>query len=216
MLSAIKNLMLQNLLLCSCPLGEELVDVAHEPCKENFGQLGAIIVQRSGATPITLGDATLYATWSVLLSAVTPVDKIQITPRLSNTTQEGGDARTTRGGAASFGGTPIVIGSNPTTFMGEILSTSQATIASLKQLSCEKNLKCWLVNTKGQIAGVSDDTHLLPFSIADDTLFFSDKTIGGYEDVDNNKMQFSFLEDWSDNFKVVALSDGNALNLIEA
>jgi hypothetical protein len=203
-------------MICSCPLGAALPTVAHEACQENFGQVGMLVFQRLSATALTTTTAADIATWTPLLSELDD-EKIQVTPKLHNVNIEGGDPRTARGGNASLGGVPITLGSNPTTMTGEILTTSQATIADLKQIACEKDLGVWIVNAAGWVAGrdtAGDGTNFVPFSIADDSLIFTDKKFGGYEDVDMNMFSFSMVEGWSDDFKMVNVV-GDMYSLIQ-
>lgn len=199
--------------ICNCPLPAALTSAGHENCKEFFGQVGMLIFQRLSAAPISIVNAGLLATWDALLLE-TDNDKIVVSPTVHNFAQEGGDPRTTRGGNASLGGVPIVLGSNPTTCNGEFINVKQSTIKNLSQLSCESNLGVYMVNANGAIAGRKSGANLLPFRIEDNTLLFSDKIMGGYEDVDMNKFTFTFKEGYSQDFEIVAL-DGDAYSLIK-
>lgn len=169
--------------------------------------------RRLDGTAITAADAALIATWTGL-KAATDATKVVPSAKLHNPSQDGGDIRTSRGGNASLGGVPITLGANPTTISAEMLNVPQAAVASLRKLACEGNLGVYLVNAQGAIAGRKVGSNHLPFPIVAQSLFVGDKVFGNYDDADMNAISWVFAENWSDDYTVVSVADGNIYDLI--
>ena len=182
-----------------------------------MGQVQKLIFQRiykSGDELNSIADPTKLASWTPLLSA-TDSTKAVITPFIVEPTAEPGEARTYGGGNATVGGVEIILGTNPTAFTAKILRSQQDTIKAMKELMCE-NVGVYLVDEHGNIgcrkettAGEPSKTAYYPIPVQ--SVFVSDKGLGGFEAPDSNNISFSFLPGWSDDFVIVEPSDFNPL-----
>jgi hypothetical protein len=204
--------------LCTCPVGDELVDIPVENCPESLGQVQKLLFQRiysSGSTKnkftIASANPNLLASWTALTGA-SDGTKITVSPFINQPETEAGAPREYGGGNATLGGIPIILGSEPTTFTCMLLQAKQTIIKAMKEYSCE-NLGVYLVDEFGKIGGIADDngtpTEFYPIPV--NQFFVGDKTLGGYEAPDSNTLQFSFLPNWSNEFYLVSPSDFDPL-----
>jgi len=87
----------------------------------------------------------------------------------------------------------------------------------MKELKCEE-ISVYFINENQQIAGLTDDlgtpSTVRGFEIEAGTFFVGDKVFGGYEEADNNPIQFSMKPNWSDTFYVITPTDFNPLQEI--
>lgn len=201
-------------LKCGCPAGAHLADLNIPDCKESMGQVQKVIFQRlrmADGTKNTIANPTVKASWTALFSAADG-SKCIISPYIQGPTTEPGAARTWGGGNDSLGGISIIIGSEPTTFSGNIYQESQSVIKVLKSYMCE-SLGVYLIDENGRIGCIADDpakpTAYSPIPIH--SFFVGDKNLGGYEAPDGNAISWSFFPNWSDNFVIVAPTDFNPL-----
>ena len=199
---------------CGCPAGAHLPDLNIADCKESLGQVQKVIIQRIYKTTgvlNTIEAAKLKAKADMAaLAAAADGTKIIVSPYIQNPTTEPGEARTFGGGNQTLGGIEIVIGRNPTTFDGIIYQESQATIATLKEYSCE-NIGVYLIDENGSIGCIADDpanpTEFSPIPVG--KFFVGDKKLGGFEEPDSNTIQWSFFPNWSDKLVIVKASELN-------
>lgn len=199
---------------CGCPIGAHLQDLEIAECKESFGQIQKVIIQRKYQSVGMLNKIELSAikikSNLVSLAAAADGTKIIISPYIQNPTTTPGEARTFGGGNATLGGVEIVIGREPTTFEGIIYQESQATIKAMKSYSCEE-IGVYLIDENGNIGAISvygdgDPLHYVsPIPIH--SFFISDKKLGGYEEPDSNTIRWSFLPNWSDNLIIIKQSE---------
>ena len=201
-------------LLCNCPTGAALPSIPLSECPESLGQVQKVIFQRifsTGNTKNELVNPSVKASWTPLLAASDGTKVVQ-SPYLQAPTTEPGAARTYGGGNETLGGVELIIGREPTSFTANLLRTSQATVAALKQYMCE-NVGVYLVDEFGRIAGLVDDpsapTNFSPIPIG--SLFVGDKTLGGLEAPDMNVISWKFFPNWSDNLRLITPDDFNAL-----
>ncbi len=202
---------------CGCPRGASLQTIPVHDCPESMGQVQKLIFQRiykSGDELNSIADPTKLASWTPLLTA-SDGTKAVITPFISEPTAEPGEARTYGGGNATVGGVEIILGTNPTAFTAKILRSPQDTIKAMKELMCE-DVGVYLVDGHGNIgcikkstSGGSPTTAYYPIPVQ--SVFVSDKGLGGFEAPDSNNISFSFLPGWSDDFAIVTPSDFNPL-----
>ena len=205
-------------ILCNCPAGASLNDVPISECPESFGQVQKVIFQRiysTGSTKnsfaVPTADPKLKASWTPLLVAADGTKVVQ-SPYIQAPTTEAGAARTYGGGNETLGGAEIILGREATSFTGNILRTSQATIAALKNFQCE-NVGVYLVDEFGRIGALADNatTPTKYFPIPIQGLFVGDKTLGGLEAPDMNVISWKFFPNWSDLLKTITPTDFNAL-----
>ena len=202
---------------CGCPAGAHIPDLNIPECKESMGQLQKVLFQRVFKTAgvknsfTSVASPALKASWTALLSASNG-SKVTVSPYIQNPTSEPGAARTFGSGNQTMGGIPIVIGREPTTFNGIMYEESQGAVAPLKDYSCE-NLGVYLVDENGMIGCLVDNvtTPTAYYPIPVKSFFIGDKKLGGLEEPDSNTIQWSFLPNWSDKFKLVPPTDFNPL-----
>lgn len=203
---------------CGCPRGASLTTIPVSECPESMGQVQKLIFQRiykSGDEQNSIADPTKLASWTPLLTA-SDGTKAVITPFISEPTAEPGEARTYGGGNATVGGVEIILGTNPTAFTAKILRSPQGTIKAMKELMCE-DVGVYLIDEHGNIGSVknvdnSGDSPVTTYRpIPVQSVFVSDKGLGGFESPDSNNISFSFLPGWSDDFTIVAPADFNPL-----
>lgn len=197
---------------CGCPAGAHLADLSIAECKESFGQIQKIIIQRKYQSAgllnkISAADIKTKTAMAALASASNGT-KIIISPYIQNPTTNPGEARTFGGGNQTLGGIEIVIGREPTTFEGVIYQESQQTIKAMKSYSCEE-IGVYLIDENGNIGAIVDNpttpANYLPIPIQ--SFFVSDKKLGGYEEPDSNSIRWSFLPNWSDNLVIIKQSE---------
>lgn len=197
---------------CGCPAGAHLADLSIAECKESFGQIQKIIIQRKYQSAgllnkISAADIKTKTAMAALASASNGT-KIIISPYIQNPTTNPGEARTFGGGNQTLGGIEIVIGREPTTFEGVIYQESQQTIKAMKSYSCEE-IGVYLIDENGNIGAIVDNpttpANYLPIPIQ--SFFVSDKKLGGYEEPDSNSISWSFLPNWSDNLVIIKQSE---------
>lgn len=195
---------------CGCPPGAHLPDLEIAECKESLGQIQKVIFQRiykSAGVLNFIADLTKKATLTANFSAADGT-KMLISPYIQGPTTEPGAARTFGGGNETLGGIEIIIGREPTTFAGTFYQEKQATIKTLKELSCE-NIGVFLIDENGNIGALADDpaepTKYMPIPIG--KFFVGDKKLGGFEEPDSNTIEWSFFPNWSDNLVIVKAAD---------
>tara|TARA_R110000851_G_scaffold322550_2_gene488675 strand:+ start:5079 stop:5723 length:645 start_codon:yes stop_codon:yes gene_type:complete len=206
-------------LLVNCPQGAAIADVGIARCPESVGQIQKAVIQRlysTGAVKnkfvVATANPNVLASWSPLLAAADGTKAVQ-TPYIQAPTTEPGAAREFGGGNETLGGIPIIIGREPTSFTGNLLFTSQATIAELKKYQTEGNVGAYLADEFGRVIALADDvdtpTEIFPIPIA--ALFVGDKAFGGIEGADMNSIAWKFPPNWSDKLVIITPTDFNAL-----
>lgn len=205
-------------LLCNCPAGAALSNIPISECPESFGQVQKVIFQRIFSTGSTknsfvaaTADPKLKASWTPLLAAADGTKIVQ-SPYIQAPTTEAGAAKTYGGGNETLGGIEIIIGREPTSFTGNILRSTQDTIAALKTFMCE-TVGVYLVDEFGRIGALVDNrtTPTKYFPIPIQGLFVGDKSLGGLEAPDMNVISWKFFPNWSDNLVILTPTDFNAL-----
>ena len=195
-------------------------DIPVSNCPESFGQIQKVAFQRlykaNGEKNKfeTSAGIEKKASWTPLLSAEDDT-KVVISPYIQAPTAEAGEPRTFGGGNETLGGVEEIVGCKPTPFTGVMRKLPQKIIKAMKALQCESwgdNLGVYLFDENGAIGAIQDtttETTYYPIPIR--SLFIGDKTLGGYEASDNNKIQWAFLPNWSDDLAIVAPEDFNPL-----
>lgn len=206
--------------ICKCPAAAALPNIPNFTCAESFGQIQKVAFQRlykstggknSFTTTAGIGQK---ASWTPLLSADDDT-KIVVSPYIQAPTAEAGAPRTFGGGNETLGGIEEIIGREPTPFTAVLRRVPQKIIKALKQLQCESDsqkLGVYLFDENGAIGALQDPkiiTTYYPIPIR--SLFFSDKTLGGFEAPDSNAIQWTFLPNWSDDLAIIVPEDFNPL-----
>lgn len=216
----------------SCPAAAALTTITQAKCAEDFGQIQKLIFQRLNISGTGLNVISTEATGGIhtlsfmqgLLTA-TGDTKIVVTPYVEAPSVEAGDARTSGGGNDSLNGIETLVGTNPSTFSGQIRSQKQAVIKAIKALMGESkahNLGVYLVNENGQIAGLDASAEYGGDTMANtiapipvENLFISDKVFGGFEAPDYNNITWSFKPNYSDNLLIVKPTGYNPLTALD-
>lgn len=213
-------------LVCDCA-NADFSALSDFSCIEDVGVPVKLILQKtldsSGAeNTITPANLVLKATWtdgltpgSGLLETNTD-DTCVITPIMHGVEQSGGEVRTYGGGNQTFGGIPIVRGSEFMNFSGEFLRLNQKTVSELKDFSCyDGNLSAYWIFENGQIGVLVDDydTPTAVKGIPIRSWFVGDKMFGQRDGIDKNMVTFSTLEDQFNLFKLYTPTDFDALTL---
>ena len=196
---------------CGCPRGAHLSDLSIAECKESFGQIQKVIIQRKYASSGVLNKipaaSIVTKTAMSALASANDGTKIIISPFIQNPTTTPGEARTFGGGNQTLGGVEIVIGREPTPFEGVIYQEKQSTIANMKEYSCE-DIGVYLIDENGNIGAIADNVttpaNYMPIDIR--SFFVGDKNLGGYEEPDSNAIKWSFLPNWSDKLVIIPQS----------
>ena len=203
-------------IICECPVGASLGDITIDDCPQDLGQVQKIAFQRqyeTGTTKNSIADPTILASWTPLLSAIDGT-KVVSTPYLNAPETEVGAPRTYGGGNETLGGNEIIIGREATAFTAKLLSQPQKTIEEMKAYMCEV-VGVWLFDENGNIGCLVDDvdtpTAYYPIPLVARSLFVGDKMLGGYENPDENGIQWRFPQNWSDKFVIVKPTDFNPL-----
>lgn len=204
-------------MICTCPSGAALLDIPSVVCLESFGQIQKVAFQRlknAAGVKNTFTSATsiqLLASWTAKKAAADGT-KITISPYIEAPSAEAGGPREFGGGNDTLGGIPITLGSEPTPFTGVIRQAPQDVIKALKAYTCEV-MGVYLFDENGAIGalrtGASPDYIYSPIPVR--AFFVGDKTLGNYDGVDSNAIQWMFLPNWSDNLVKIAPTDFNPL-----
>lgn len=202
-------MILQTLLLCSCPLSAAIATIdATAGCLERFGQTQRLILQRTFngtvLNEIPLASVELLATYTALKAAVNST-KIQMTPRFGEPVNNAAEPRKAGGGNQTPGGVEVILGSSPSPFTAKFLEQPQSKMKAIKKYNCEDGLSVILVNDKGQFGMLADDntTPTKYRGIPIRSFYLADKVLAGYEGLDYNMLSFFFEPDWSDEFVVI-------------
>lgn len=206
------------MLTCQCPSPTALPDIPCVKCPERFGQIQKIAFQRLRADdgtkngfPKSGGTDTItdLANWQ---SAMTAADstKIVVSPYIYSPTQETGAPRTFGGGNDGLGGTEEIIGREPSQFTGSFRNLPQSVVSALKKMQCEGSLGVYLFDQYGNVECIVDeDGNAYPIPIK--SFFVGDKVHGGIDAPDTNVIQWSFVNDYSDDLHIFDLESFNPL-----
>lgn len=200
-------------MICKCPRAAALPDIPQFDCPESFGQIQKVAFQRLRGTAnarngfTSEADMKTKASWTPFLAAVDST-KIVVSPYIQNPETEPGGPRTFGGGNETLGGVEEIIGSEPTAFTGVIRKAPQATIKAIKQMGCEE-IGVYLFDEHGSIAAILEDGKHYPIPVR--AFFAGDKKFGGFENPDENAIQWHFLPNYSDDLVIVHPEDFNPL-----
>ena len=187
---------------CTCPVGTYLTSIGTLTCPESFGQTQKLIFQRKAASATGYGSVStviVLATWTTL-KAATDDTKAIITPFVSGVTSEVGKAKEFGSGNEVRNGIPIIFGCDPTKVTVKLYEYPESLIRNMKLLACEA-LEVGFINENGHFGlNVSGAVyHGFPIQ----SLFISDRKLGGFDEPDYHEMTFSLAANWSDYFTIV-------------
>lgn len=200
------------MITCKCPSAASLETIPTVKCTQTFGQIQKIAFQRltkdDGTRNAFTAESpiTQLAGWTPKLTAADST-KIVVSPYIESPTNEAGDAITTGGGNDSLNGIETIVGRNPSTFTAALRQMPQSVIKVMKALECEAqagNLGVFLFNGNGQIEALKDEaTEGTYYPIPIRSLFIGDKSHGGFDALDANSIQWSFLPNYSDDLEII-------------
>jgi len=192
-----------SLTIC-CPLTSYLVSAVTSlnPCPSDVGQIQKLVFWRTGNSE-TVASAVTATTWNIILTAE-DATKALVTPFVHNPDIPSGDPREYGGGNETRWGAPLRKGGTSPVLTFTMLAEDQDVISVLKALRCEA-LDVIFINEANQF--VYSDTQngasaFFGFEVVPNSLFVSDKKIGGFEDYDANIIQFNLKPNWSDTLEV--------------
>lgn len=181
--------------LCSCPNAAALETVTDFTCPINFSEIAKLIFCRlkifqgiiQPPTVVTLGT---LSEWAVTLAAVNDT-KTLITPVVDDIENEPGapitEELTTKN---------VVTGFEPTTFTGFLAGAPAVTVALFKQLTCEKILYVYLVDSDGNIIHAMNGTAPEGFKLENNSFFMQDLELKK-RTVNKNRLGFQLVPGWS-------------------
>ena len=193
--------MSQSTLSVCCPVPTAIasaVTVLNE-CSADVGQIQKLVFWRRGQSIASVATAIISTTWTTLLAA-TGDTKAIVSPFIANVELAPSEAREFGGGNETRWGAPIRKGGSSPSFTASIYQYDQDTITALKNLRCE-TLDVLFINEANQLI-YSDANNVAGFEIAANSLFVSDKGIGGLDDADQNVIMFNLKPDWSDTLEI--------------
>lgn len=189
---------------CPSPTALASVVTTLNPCVSDVGQIQKFVFWRSGNSIASIATALVEATWTTLLAA-TGDTKALVSPFVSNVTIPVSEPREFGGGNETKNGSPIRKGANSVPVNCAAYQEEQTVITNLKKLACE-SLEVLFINESNQLIYNDDSGAVKGFTVERNSLFVSDKGIGGLTDPDSNNIMFNFAPNWSDNLKISAAS----------
>lgn len=181
--------------LCSCPNPASLATVTDFTCPINFSEIAKIFFSRKkvfqGTTqPPTVTTLGTLTEWVATLAAVDDT-KTLITPIVDDIENEPGapitEELTTKN---------VVSGFEPTTFTGFLAGAPSDTVALFKQLTCEKVLYVYFVDSDGNIIHAMDGTAPEGFKVENNSFFMQDLELKK-RTINKNRLGFQLVPGWS-------------------
>ena len=186
---------------CARPTGIASAVKVLNPCPEDLGQIQKMVFWRTGNSTVATSLVSSTA-WATLLAA-TDDTKAIVTPFLGAVTIPPNEAREFGGGNETRFGSPIRKGGASVPVTANMYEEAQSSvIAALKELRCE-TLEVLFINEANQIIYSTAST-VSGFPVCANSLFVSDKGIGGLDDADHNVLMFNLRPNWSDTLAVSA------------
>jgi len=182
------------------------------PCPDDIGQIQKMVFWRRGQTIASVATAIIPSTWTTLLAATGDTKAIP-TPFLANVVIPASEAREFGGGNETRWGAPIRKGGSTVPVTATMYQVDQDTITALKKLACE-SLDVLFINESNQIV-YSDATNVSGFQVVNNSLYVSDKGVGGLDDADQNMITFNLKPNWSNTLEITTETTF-ALDMINA
>ena len=189
--------MSQSTLNVCCPVPSAVASAVTvlNPCPDDVGQIQKLIFWRRGNSIASVATALIPTTWTTLLVALDDTKAI-MSPFVANVESPFSEPREFGGSNETRHGAIIRKGSASTTFKASMYQEDQDVIAALKDLACEA-LDVLFVNEANQLIYDDRSGVVYGFEIAENSLYVSDKGIGGQDDADVNIMTFNLKPNWS-------------------
>ena len=190
-----------------CPEPSALVSAVTtlNSCAVDVAQIQKLVFWRTGQSIASITTALIQTTWDTLLAAADDT-KALVTPLLHNPDIPMGDAREFGGGNETQWGATLRKGAQSPALTFTMLAESQNVIALLKELRCEY-LDVLFINEANQLIYSDAGTVVAGFKVVPNSLFVSDKKIGGFDEFDSNIIQFNLQPNWSDTLEMTIASD---------
>jgi len=182
------------------------------PCPDDIGQIQKMVFWRRGQTIASVATAIISTTWTTLLAATGDTKAIP-TPFLANVVIPASEAREFGGGNETRWGAPIRKGGSTVPVTATMYQVDQDTITALKKLACE-SLDVLFINESNQIV-YSDASNVSGFQVVNNSLYVSDKGVGGLDDADQNMITFNLKPNWSNTLEITTETTF-ALDMINA
>lgn len=196
--------------LCDCPNPAALETIADFDCPIDFSEIIKIAIsrkkefQKTSVPPLLEVDIITLAEWVDTLAAVDDT-KTLITPFVDDVENEPGapitEELTTRN---------IVTGLEPTTFNGLLAGAPAPTIASMKNLTCEKNLFVYFIDSDGNIIYNLNGVKPEGFKVSNNSFVLQDTELLK-RTINKNRFTFQLDAGWSDGAKKATPIDFDAL-----
>lgn len=171
-----------------------------------------MVFWRRGQTIASVATAIISTTWTTLLAATGDTKAIP-TPFLANVVIPASEAREFGGGNETRWGAPIRKGGSTVPVTATMYQVDQDTITALKKLACE-SLDVLFINESNQIV-YSDASNVSGFQVVNNSLYVSDKGVGGLDDADQNMITFNLKPNWSNTLEITTETTF-ALDMINA
>lgn len=194
--------MSQSTLSVCCPSPTAIASAVTvlNPCPDDVGQIQKLVFWRRGQSIASVATAVISSTWTTLLAA-TGDTKAVVSPFIANVELAPSEAREFGGGNETRWGAPIRKGGSSPAFSASMYQVDQDTITALKDLRCE-SLDVVFINEANQFVYSDAGSVFAGFEIANNSLFVSDKGIGGLDDADQNTIMFNLKPDWSNTLEI--------------
>lgn len=185
---------------CPVPTAIASTVTVLNPCPAEWGQIQKMVFWRRGNTIASVATAIISTTWTTLLSA-TGSTKAVPTPFLGNVEIPPSEPREFGGGNETRGGAPLRKGGTSVQASANMYQEDQDVIVTLKNLRCE-SLDVLFINESNQIIYSDADGAVSGFQVMVNTLFVSDKGVGGFDASDSNMLIFNLKPNWSDTAEI--------------
>ena len=192
----------QSSLSICCPVPTSIASAVTvlNPCASDVGQIQKLVFWRRGQSIASLATAIISTTWTTLLAAADDTKAI-VSPFIANVELPASEAREFGGGNETRWGAPIRKGGSSSAFTASIYQEDQDVIAALKDLACE-SLDVLFINEANQLVYSDAGSVVAGFQIAANSLYVSDKGVGGLDDADQNTIMFNLKPEWSNTLEI--------------
>lgn len=189
-----------------CPPATALESVVTSltDCPSSVGQVQKLVFWRTGNSIASVTTALIQTTWDTLLAAADDT-KALVTPLLHNPDVPMGDPREFGGGNETQWGATYRKGGQAPTATFTMHDVDQDAITSLKKLACEY-LAVIFIDEANRFVYSDTGSTVAGFEVVPNSLFVSDKKLGGFDEPDTNLLMFDLQPMWSDTLEITIAS----------